>query len=65
MRGLFRVTVQLINGVADTQRNADGMIETTLSDLTGEETLAEDIIWTPTGAISLFRTTRTATTSFA
>jgi ubiquinone/menaquinone biosynthesis C-methylase UbiE len=65
MRGLFRVTVQLVDGVADTQPNADGMIEAILSDLTGEETPAERIIWTPTGAISLFQATRTATTSFA
>ena len=65
MRGLFRVTVQLVDGVADTQPNADGMIEAILSDLTGEETPAERIIWTPTGAISLFQATRTVTTSFA
>lgn len=65
MRALFRVTVQLVDGAADTQPNADGMIETILSDLTGEETPAEHIIWTPTGAISLFQATRTDTTSFA
>lgn len=53
MRALVRETVQLVDGVADTQPNADGMIETILSDLTGEETPAEHIIWTPTGAISL------------
>lgn len=65
MRALFRMTVQLVDGVADTQPNADGMIETILSDLTGEKTPAEHIIWTPTGAISLFQATRTDTTSFA
>lgn len=65
MRGLFRVTVQLIDGVADTQPNADGMIETILPELTGQKTRPERILLTPTGAISLFQATRTATTSFA
>ena len=65
MRTLFRLTVQLVDGVADTRPNADGMIETILSDLTGEETSVERVIGTPTGAISLFRASRIATTSFA
>lgn len=65
MRALFRVTVQLVDGVADTQPNADGIIETILSDLTVGEIPAQRILWTPTGAISLFQATRTVTTSFA
>ena len=65
MRGLFRVTVQLVDGVADTQPNADGVIEAILSELTGQESRPERILLTPTGAISLFRATRIATTSFA
>lgn len=65
MRTLFRVTVQLVDGVADTQPNVDGIIEAILADLTGEETSAQRVIGTPTGAISLFQATRTATTSFA
>lgn len=59
------MTVQLVDGVADTQPNADGMIEAILSELTGQETRPERILSTPTGAISLSQAISTATTSFA
>lgn len=55
MRALFRLTVQQIDGVSDTQPNADGALETILSDLTGSAVRPEAIVRTATGAISLFR----------
>ncbi len=57
--------MQMVDAVIDTRPNADGMIETILSELTGQVTRPERMLLTPTGAISLFQATRTATTSFA
>jgi ubiquinone/menaquinone biosynthesis C-methylase UbiE len=54
MRWLFKLTVQRADGVADTQPNADGLLETLL----GSEALmpiGDDLrIATPSGTISLF-----------
>lgn len=55
MRFLFRQTVQCLDGVADTQPNADGAIEAILTELSGSPASAQRIIPTLTGAISLFR----------
>lgn len=55
MRMLFRLTVQMADGTADTQPNADGALETILADLTGKAIQAEAVVRTATGAISLFR----------
>lgn len=55
MRRAFRLTVQFIDGIEDTQHNADGALESILSDLTGRSVTPEQVIRTPTGAISLFK----------
>tara|TARA_R110002072_G_scaffold26450_1_gene87432 strand:- start:72 stop:758 length:687 start_codon:yes stop_codon:yes gene_type:complete len=54
MRTLFRMTVQMLDGVTDTQPNADGI----LPELMREVGLTVDegrILPTPTGSISLYR----------
>ena len=54
MRALFRMTVQMLDGVADTQPNADGI----LPELMREVELTVDAgrtLPTPTGSISLYR----------
>jgi ubiquinone/menaquinone biosynthesis C-methylase UbiE len=58
MRRLFRWTVQRIDGVKDTQPNADGALEEILGELSGEIVMPKHVIQTPTGAISLFRLTK-------
>jgi len=60
MRALFRLTVQQIDGLVDTQPNADGAIEAILSDRSGTPIEATRVIPTPTGAISLFKAEQTA-----
>lgn len=55
MRALFRLTVQQIDGLADTQPNADGALEAILSDQSGATVEATRVVPTPTGAISLFK----------
>ena len=55
MRALFRLTVQQIDGLADTQPNADGALEAILSDLFGAPVEPARLVPTPTGAISLFK----------
>lgn len=54
MRLLFRFTVQALDGVNDTQPNADGALEQILSDQTGSECAPRKVVRTPTGLISLF-----------
>ena len=54
MRQLFRL-IQLLDGKANTQANADGALERIIDDIAGSPTAATAIIDTPTGAISLFR----------
>ncbi|MGB7371065.1 class I SAM-dependent methyltransferase [Erythrobacter sp.] len=58
MRRLFRWTVQRIDGVEDTQPNADGALEEMLAELAGEKVMPVRVVRTLTGAISLFRLTR-------
>lgn len=55
MRVLFRLTVQMVDGTADTQPNADGALETELAALTGRQVRPTLVVPTLTGAISLFR----------
>ena len=64
MRMLFRLTVQLADGTADTQPNADGALEAILADLMGKEVQAEAVVRTATGAISLFRALAPATPAY-
>jgi len=54
MRTLFRLTVQALDGVTDTQPNADGVLPLLMRDagLTVDTTR---VIPTPTGSISIFR----------
>lgn len=54
MRTLFRMTVQMLDGIADTQPNADGV----LPELIAEVGFVVDntrVVSTPSGAISLYR----------
>lgn len=57
---LYRLTVQQIDGMADTQPNAEGVLEVTLSDQSGFPVQATRVIRTPTGAISLFKVQKSA-----
>lgn len=54
MRLLFRLTVQMTDGIQDTQPNADGQIEQLLSDPRLTSACADEAIATPSGRISLF-----------
>lgn len=54
MRTAFRF-IQLIDGKADTQPNADGFLETELSNHSGKPVKPVFAIDTPTGTISIFR----------
>jgi ubiquinone/menaquinone biosynthesis C-methylase UbiE len=55
MRRLFRMTVQRIDGLTDTQLNADGALETIIGGFDVSAAQPTRIVPTPTGAISLFR----------
>ena len=55
MRGLFRMTVQRIDGLTDTQPNADGALEAIIGEFDVGAMQPTRIVSTPTGAISLFR----------
>ncbi len=60
MRFLFRHTVQTIDGIADTQPNADGILPS-LMEASGFEDITElEIIPTATGSISIYRATSLA-----
>jgi ubiquinone/menaquinone biosynthesis C-methylase UbiE len=54
MRGLFRLTVQTIDGVADTQPNADGVLPELIRKAGFSDISVEDVIPTFTGSISLY-----------
>lgn len=54
MRALFRLTVQRIDGLADTQPNADGALESILEELSCTVVQPMRIVPAMTGAISLF-----------
>ena len=58
MRGLFRLTVQMTDGVADTQPNADGRLEELLRDERLQISQPDGSLATPSGRISLFSRTR-------
>ena len=61
MRGLFRQTVQRIDGVTDTQPNVDGALEAILSDLARLDLVSPvQVVRTFTGAISLYRVAKQA-----
>lgn len=53
MRSLFRI-VQNVDGYENTQANVDGALSRILHEL-GAEVRTENVVWTPTGAISLIR----------
>ncbi|MBN8812352.1 MAG: hypothetical protein BGP17_02535 [Sphingomonas sp. 67-41] len=53
----FRCTVQLLDGIADTQPNADGMLESILAEVAGAAVNASCAFGTPTGTIKLFKVT--------
>jgi ubiquinone/menaquinone biosynthesis C-methylase UbiE len=60
MRFLFRRTVQTIDGLADTQPNADGILPS-LMEASGFRDITElEVIPTATGSISIYRTTSPA-----
>ena len=54
MRQLFR-TIQLLDGPANTQPNAEGKVEQLLAAGGAVPVIPETVVRTPTGAISLFR----------
>lgn len=53
MRSLFRI-IQNIDGYENTQANADGALSRILGELRAD-VRTENVVWTPTGAISLIR----------
>lgn len=55
MRRLFRMTVQRVDGLADTQPNADGALESIIGEHDAGAARPTHVVPTPTGAISLFR----------
>lgn len=60
MRMLFRLTVQMVDGVTDTQPNADGALEKILASHDAAAAIPKTEISTLTGAISLFHGTKVA-----
>lgn len=55
MRILFRLTVQQLDGIADTQPNADGELEAIMAQLAGAPVRPAHVCYTLTGAIRLFQ----------
>jgi len=60
MKRLFRHTVQAIDGVSDTQPNADGIIPTLMRDAGFDDIEELHRFATMTGTISLYRGTKTS-----
>lgn len=59
MKALFRLTVQRLDGLADTQPNADGALEAILRSAVSPAAAKPRLVLpTPTGAISLFKAIR-------
>jgi len=58
MRLAFRLTVQLLDGKADTQPNADGILPLLIADAGFEELVPLDAIKTPSGRIEIIRAQR-------
>lgn len=61
MRRLFRLTVQRIDGIEDTQPNADGVLENILSEQADRSIAPSQVVRTLTGAISLFKIAKSPT----
>lgn len=61
MRGLFRATVQNLDGVRDTQPQADGILPDLIRRAGFVDVAETQVIPTPTGSISLFRGVRQQT----
>lgn len=57
MRTLFRRTVQTLDGVDDTQPNADGCLPGLIESAGFQEVEERDVVSTLTGSISLYRAT--------
>ncbi len=55
MRALFRMTVQALDGVDDTQPNADGELLSLIEAAGFRGVVESDVILTPTGSISLYQ----------
>jgi len=55
MRVAFRLTVQLLDGRADTQPNADGILPVLIAEAGFERLASLETIDTPTGRIEIFR----------
>ena len=60
MRFLFRRTVQTIDGLADTQPNADGILPSLMAASGFREITELEVIATATGSISIYRATSLA-----
>ena len=58
MRKLFRATIQQLDGVADTQPNADGVLEPLMADAGFAEVQELRQFNTLTGSISILRATK-------
>lgn len=63
MRLLFRRTVQAIDGIEDTQPNADGVLPELIESAGFANVLETSAILTPTGSISLYQATRQTVSS--
>ncbi|TFI59768.1 class I SAM-dependent methyltransferase [Sphingomonas parva] len=55
MRMLFRMTVQMLDGIADTGANANGALERILREHQGADARSAQVFRAATGAISLFQ----------
>ncbi|NIO42914.1 MAG: methyltransferase domain-containing protein [Burkholderiales bacterium] len=58
MRCLFRLTVQAVDGIEDTQPNADGVLTALIENAGFTDVSVESVVPTLTGSISLYRATR-------
>ena len=58
MRLLFRCTVQVFDGVKDTQPNADGLLPELMTDAGFSDVAESDVIKTVTGSISIYTASR-------
>ena len=58
MRLAFRLTVQMLDGKADTQPNADGILPLLIAQAGFQELIMLDAVHTPTGRIEILRARR-------
>jgi hypothetical protein len=61
MRFLFRQTVQRLDGIEDTQSNADGVLPDLISKVGFIDIVESDVIPTLTGSISIYKAKRPKT----